>query len=116
MNGMPRRGTFFSLPNQSNAARTFDLWLASVFAFAPTRAWCRRPTAKRVAIRRAGMVSTGLSNALAICRSEQSQCERVRAGRSAALSMAFAASAKEGSSRRGAVIGTSSLVSVMCLG
>ena len=64
---MPRLGTFFSLPNQSSAARTFDLWLASVFAFAPTRAWCRPPTAKRVAVQRAGMISIGLSNALAIC-------------------------------------------------
>jgi Integrase core domain len=62
------------------------------------------------------MISIGLSNALAICRSEQSQCERIRAGRSAALSIAFAASAKEGSSRPGSVIGTASLVSVICLG
>ena len=101
---MPRLGTSFSLPNQRSAARAFDLWLASVFAFIPTRAWCRRPIGKRAAVQRAGMMSNGLSIALAIWRNEQSHCERVRAGRLPASSIAFAASAKEGSSTAFSVI------------
>ena len=52
----------------------------------------------RTAVQRAGVTSIGLSNALAIWRSEQSHCVRICAGRSTAPSIAFAASAKDCSS------------------
>src|SRR5438270_11284817 len=64
--------------------------------------------AKRAAVHRAGIISHGLPIALAICRSAQSQYERMRAGRSVAASIAFATSAKEGSSRTRSLIGVAS--------
>jgi hypothetical protein len=38
ISGAPDFGRFFSSANQSKAVRTFALWLASVFEFAPKRA------------------------------------------------------------------------------
>jgi len=70
---IPREGTLYSLPNQRSAAATLDLWLATVFAVTPKRAWCSWPTGKRIAVHRAGVTSTGRSSHLAICRSEQIQ-------------------------------------------
>ena len=112
---MPRLGTPVSLANQSSAARTFDLWFARVFGVDPTRAWWRRPIAKRADVQRAGIIGIGLSIDLAIWRSEQSQCDRVRSGRSCAFSIAATTSAKDASSRAGVavvVIGTQSKVSL----
>ena len=50
----PREGTLYSLLNQRSAAATLDLWLATVFAVTPKRAWCSWPTGRRIAVHRAG--------------------------------------------------------------
>src|ERR1700722_2465049 len=97
----PRGETWCSLPNQRSADATLDLWLATVFAVTPTRAWCSWPTDKQIEVQRAGINSSGRSSHLAIWRSEQTQWRLVLLERSGDCSIAAIASTKLGSRSAG---------------
>jgi hypothetical protein len=90
-----------SLASHRNALFTLLLWFRSVLSVNPVLAWCSRARSARTAPNRAGITSSGLSNALAICRKDVVQWRWVCFGSSSAAAMIAMASTKELSIKTG---------------
>src|SRR5215467_5540725 len=99
--GAPCSGMPFSRASQRKALFTLLLWFRSVLSVNPAGTWCSRARSARTAPNRAGITSSGLSNALAIWRKDVVQWRRVCFGRSFEAAMIAMAWTKEVSSRTG---------------
>src|SRR5262249_48510198 len=94
----------FSRASHSRALFTLLLWFCSVLRVNPVGTWCSWARSARTALNRAGITSSGLSNALAICRKDVVQWRRVWIGSSSAAAMIAMASTKEVSIRMGIAV------------
>jgi hypothetical protein len=94
-------GNALSRASHSKALFTLLLWFRSVLSVNPVGRWCSRARSARTAPNRAGISSSGLSSALAICRKDVVQWRWVCFGISSAAAMIAMASAKELSIKTG---------------
>src|SRR5262249_15282051 len=101
VSGAPCLGMRFSRASHSKALFTLLLWFCRVLRANPVGTWCNCGRSARMAVSRAGITSSGLSNALAICRNDVVQWHRAWIGSSFDAAMIAMAPAKEASIKTG---------------